>query len=192
MYGTSRYYGRVGFVMALLVLMVTVGVVSQSDPAQDKAAMVERGRYLTVAGGCGDCHSPKVMTDAGPVEDSTRLLSGHPASESVSPVPDGLLSPTGWMATCNSHLTAWAGPWGVTFAVNLTPHKTAGIGSWSADQFVAAMRSGKHRGFGRAILPPMPWYNYARLTDDDLEAVFAYLQTLKPVDNKVPDHMPPN
>ena len=54
------------------------------------------------------------------------------------------------------------------------------------------MRTGKHLGVGRAILPPMPWYNVARLSDEDLSALFAYLKALPPVKNAVPDPIPPN
>jgi hypothetical protein len=53
------------------------------------------------------------------------------------------------------------------------------------------MRTGKHLGTGRPILPPMPWYDIGKLTDDDLRAVFAYLRTLKPVQNPVPAPVPP-
>lgn len=53
------------------------------------------------------------------------------------------------------------------------------------------MRTGKHLGVGRALLPPMPWPNLAALSDRDLKALFAYLQTLKPISNQVPQPIPP-
>ena len=56
----------------------------------------------------------------------------------------------------NGHVTAWAGPWGVSYAANLTPDKRTGIGAWTADQFIKTMRTGKHLGVGRPVLPPMP------------------------------------
>lgn len=83
------------------------------------------------------------------------------------------------------------GPWGVTFASNLTPEPTTGLGEWSEELFIRTMRSGKHLGVGRQILPPMPWFNYAKLSDDDLKAIFAYLRTLKPIVNAVPAPLPP-
>lgn len=151
---------------------------------------VERGRYLVDVGGCHDCHTPKVMTAAGPVFDSTRLLSGHPADEALPAVPAGLIAPTQWGAVTNNSLTAWAGPWGVSFTANLTPDAT-GLAGWDADLFIRTLRTGRHRGVGRPILPPMPWFNYARMSDDDLRAVFAYLQSIRPVQNLVPAPIAP-
>jgi hypothetical protein len=101
-----------------------------------------------------------------------------------------VLGPTQWGATNTSDLTAWAGPWGVSFAANLTPDMT-GLGGWTAQQFIQTMRTGKHVGIGRDLLPPMPWLNLEVLTDADLKALFAYLQSLKPISNQVPQPIPP-
>ena len=151
---------------------------------------VQRGSHLAVIGGCHDCHTPKVFTEAGPQPDGARLLAGHPANAPVPAVPAGALTPDGWAALTNAHLTAWAGPWGVSFAANLTPHAT-GLGSWTEKDFIAAMRTGKHAGVGRPILPPMPWFNIAQMPDDDLGALFAYLRSLPAIDNPVPEPQPP-
>jgi hypothetical protein len=72
------------------------------------------------------------------------------------------------------------------YAANITSDPTTGIGSWKEEAFVKAMRTGKHAGVGRPILPPMPWVNLAGATDEDLRAMFAYLMTTKPVKNTVP------
>jgi mono/diheme cytochrome c family protein len=154
------------------------------------ASAVERGRYLVNFGGCHDCHSPKILTADGPVVDTTRILSGHPADAKVPAVPAGVLGADGWGALTTPDLTAWAGPWGVSFSANLTPHET-GLRNWNADQFIRAMRTGRQMGVGRAILPPMPWYDVGKLTDEDLRAVFAYLQSIPPVANPVPQPLPP-
>jgi hypothetical protein len=53
------------------------------------------------------------------------------------------------------------------------------------------MRTGKHMGVSRPILPPMPWQQLAAMSDDDLKAVYAYLRTIPPVVNHVPDPVPP-
>jgi cytochrome c len=87
-------------------------------------------------------------------------------------------------------MTAWTGPWGVSYTANLTPDPS-GLGAWNEDIFINTMRTGKHWGQGRPILPPMPWFNYAKMTDDDLKAVFAYLQSIPPVHNHVPQPVPP-
>jgi len=164
---------------------------TQAIPAVPAQTPVERGKYLTVVGGCNDCHTPKKFGPNGPEADMARELSGHPADDKLPPIPKGILGPKGWGAVTNNHLTAWVGPWGVSFAMNLTPDKVTGMGIWTPDMFVNAMRQGKHMGSGRPILPPMPWNWYRNLTDEDLQAIFAYLQTLPPVNNQVPDPIPP-
>ena len=161
------------------------GAQSQSGPSQ-----VQRGAYLVAYGGCNDCHTPKTFTPRGPVADSTRFLAGYPADAKLPPVTPGALGPDKWGALASGDLTAWAGPWGVSFSANLTPDET-GLGSWNEEAFIKTMRTGKHLGVGRDLLPPMPWNDIAALTDEDLKAMFAYLRTLKPVKNKVPLPIPP-
>jgi mono/diheme cytochrome c family protein len=168
---------------------------SQTDAfAEDKAKheeQIKRGEYLVQYGGCHDCHSPKVMTPQGPQPDPVRGLSGYPADSKLPELPEGILGPDKWGAVTTNDLTAWFGPWGVSYAANLTPDKQTGMGSWTAELFIKSMRTGKHFGEGRDILPPMPWFSIAALTDEDLTAVFAYLGTIKPIKNLVPVPVPP-
>lgn len=151
-------------------------------------AMIERGAYLARIGGCNDCHTPLVPGPNGPEPDVGRMLSGHPEGLSMPPPPALPAGP--WTALASSTGTAFAGPWGVSFAANLTPDQETGIGAWTEKTFVAAMRSGRHRGSERPILPPMPWRNVARLTDDDLRSLHRYLTSLPPVRNRVPAALP--
>jgi hypothetical protein len=162
---------------------------AQISPAQSP---VERGKYLVTIGGCNDCHTPKKLGPAGPEPDMTLTLSGNPSTEKLAPVPVGLIAPDKYLTVVNNHLGAWVGPWGVSFAMNLTPDKATGLGSWTEEMFVNALRTGKHQGTGRPILPPMPWNWYRNMTDDDLKAVFAYLQSLPPINNPIPDPLPPD
>jgi len=150
---------------------------------------VERGRYLVESIGCGDCHTPKKMGPQGPVEDHERLLSGHPENAVHPPAPR--LGDGPWIAVGTWDLTAWSGPWGVSYTKNLTPDENTGIGSWSEDTFVAALRTGRHMGVSRPILPPMPWTAYRNLSDDDLKAIYAYLRAIPPIHNRVPEPLPP-
>lgn len=160
------------------------GKLSQAD-------MIKRGEYLVTTSGCHDCHTPKKMTPEGVTMDMSLALSGHPAEQVLTMPAEGVLTPTAWMASCNAHLTAWAGPWGISYAANLTPDQVTGIGSWTPEAFAQAIRTGKHLGAGRQILPPMPWENYAKFTDEDLMAIFAYLHSIKPIQNQVPQPTPP-
>ena len=154
---------------------------------------IEHGKYLVTVAGCNDCHTPKKMMPAGPpVLDESRLLSGHISVDKIPSIPQGVIAPDKWGALTNNNLTAWAGPWGVSFAKNLTPDNATGLGSWTEDMFIKAMRTGKDMGQGRQILPPMPWQDFAQMTDQDLKDVFGYLRSLKPVSNAVPDPIPPS
>lgn len=180
----------------ILMLVLFVGVALQLSAADEKKAapdkaMVERGAYLVNFGGCNDCHTPKKFGPNGPTLDTDRLLSGHPADAKVPEVPDGVLGPGKWAALTNEHQTAWAGPWGISFTQNLTPDVETGLGSWTQEMFIEALRTGNHMGQGRLILPPMPWQGIGQLNDADLKAIFAYLQSVKPIHNAVPDPIPP-
>lgn len=151
----------------------------------------EWGEHLVIIGGCDDCHSPKMMTDHGPEVNPDLRLSGNPAG-SPDPVVDRAKFEQLGQFAAGGNMTAFVGPWGVSYAANLTPHET-GIGSWSREQFFTAIRKGKFHGMenGRDLLPPMPWFNFAKMTDEELNAVFAFLKTLKPIDNLVSSPKPP-
>lgn len=162
-------------------VIVAIGVLlvlSLSAYAQ-KADKIARGKYLVTVGGCHDCHSPKLKP--GSIEpDPARLLSGHPLS---TPVP-GEPAVMGTIVA-SGDLTAWHGPWGVSYTANLTPHPVTGIGKrYNEASFIKTLRTGK-KPEGEPLLPPMPWENYGKMTDSDLKALWAYLQTLKPIDNFV-------
>lgn len=172
---------------SLLIMCAQAG----KDAAMTPQQLVERGQYLVNLGGCNDCHSPKRFTEKGPEPDPSILLSGHPANAPIPDIPEGLPNPMGWMAMCNGHMTAWVGPWGISFASNLTPDPQTGIGDWDEEDFIKTIRTGQHLGMGRDILPPMPWQTLAKATDDDLRAIFAYLHSLPAVPNLVPGPIPP-
>jgi hypothetical protein len=124
-----------------------------------------------------------------PIACAARLLSGTPADAKLPPPPKLTEGP--WAVVTTWDLTAWSGPWGVSYAANLTPDAETGLGGWTEPIFVSAIRTGKHMGSGRPILPPMPWEVFAKLTDDDLKALFAYLRSVPPVKNRVPQPAPP-
>jgi hypothetical protein len=130
------------------------------------------------------------MTDKGPVMDYSRALSGHPANLPAPEVNRKEIEQKGLMVT--QTLTAWVGPWGVSYAANLTSDAT-GIGNWTEKQFVRAIREGKYKGLenSRNLLPPMPWDMYRNMTDEELSAIFAYLKSTKPIKNVVPAPKPP-
>lgn len=186
--------------LASSCLLVALLLAACSNPPKEqkietelfaKDSLIRRGQYLVTTIGCGDCHTPKKMTDKGPVPDMDRYLSGYDASQPLGEY-DTATAQSGRWALFNGQLTATAGPWGVSFAANLTPDET-GLGGWTLDNFRKALREGKYKGVdnSRPLLPPMPWQNFANLTDHDLEAIYNYLQSIKPVKNLVPQAIPP-
>lgn len=123
---------------------------------------IVRGRYLTTIMGCNDCHTPGTFYGA---PDTTRALSGSDLG--------------------------WVGPWGVVHARNLTPDSTTGIGTWTKEQIVTALRTGNTPS-GVQLAPIMPWMNYADILDqDDAMAIAAYLKSLPPVTHQNLDRIPP-
>src|SRR6266550_3938531 len=160
--------------LSLLLFLCALPTLAQSTTP---TAVTKRGEYLVTAGGCGDCHTPKT---ASMQPDTARLLSGAPSN---APAPSKPVKPGEVVSSGGS--TAFHGPWGISYAANLTPDPQTGIlKEYTEALFIRAMRTGKTPD-GGSILPPMPWPNYAKLTDDDLKAIWAYLQSIKPVKNKV-------
>lgn len=173
----------------LSVLLMCATVARAADP-KAPADMVARGKALVTHGMCHDCHTPKIFGPEGMKMDYSRAMSGHPADVPMPPMDKKALQPGYWILGAPD-LTAWVGPWGISYAANLTPDPQVGIGLWTEDVFIKAMRTGKHMGEGRPILPPMPWEFVGDMPDDDLKAIFAYLKSLPPVKNVVPQPVAP-
>lgn len=164
-----------------------------AEPAKPAADLSPaHGQYLVETHVCHDCHTPAKNGPNGPEPDMSRMLSGHPADLKITTAPS-LPANGPWLFAGIGTFTAWAGPWGISFTANLTPDKNTGLGIWTEDMFIKALRTGKHMGTAssRDILPPMPWQWFSKMTDDELKAIWAYLRTIPPVDNRVPDPIPP-
>jgi len=148
------------------------------------------GQHLVTIAGCNDCHTPKKMTPMGPADDSTLLLSGHPANLPAPDVDRKQMESKGLVVT--STFTSWVGPWGITYSANLTPDET-GIGNWTEEQFIFAIQNSISKGLpgSRPLLPPMSMMPVKHMTVDELKAVFAFLKTLKPISNVSVQPTPP-
>lgn len=176
-------------IVALVLTSAVIGSAVPQTPPQQANTRVARGAYLVRTMGCNDCHTPMKMGPRGPERDVSRALTGHPQDVTMPPPP--ALPPGPWVWVGGATGTVFAGPWGVSFAANLTPDKETGLGDWTEEQFIATMRTGKHQGKGRPVLPPMPVEILRELTEPDIKAVFAYLRTLTPVSNRVPQPVDP-
>lgn len=161
---------------------------SENDIPVAEESMIERGAYLVQVSGCHDCHSTKIMGPNGPQPDPEKILGGHIGGPTTEKVDAELLQK---FALFNHATTMAIGPWGASYAANLTSDES-GIGNWTEEQFINALRKGKFKGLegGRPLLPPMPWTNIGQMKDEDLKAIFAYLKSTKPVNNVVPRPTP--
>jgi len=170
-------------------LSMALGVPPSAAQAAD-TKQLERGRYLVTLAACNDCHTPLKMGANGPEPDMSRMLSGHPESLAMPPAPQLPAGP--WMTVVSATNTAWSGPWGTSYTANLTPDAETGLGRWTLRDFKETLRSGRHLGRGRPILPPMPVAMYRHLSDADMEAIYAYLRSVPAVKNRVPEPVAPS
>jgi mono/diheme cytochrome c family protein len=182
------------FVKTSIAALLVAGSYAVASHADDAAAgtaaeKLARGKYLVTVAGCNDCHTPWKAGPQGPEPDMSRMLSGHPESMALPPAPALPAGP--WVVSVAATNTAWSGPWGVSYTANLTPDRETGLGKWTLRNFVETIRTGRHMGRGRPILPPMPIPMYKNFTDADLEAIYSYLRTIPAVTNRVPEPLPP-
>ncbi len=187
----ERISHTIYFVILLGLIGISVDVISQDK--YNKTKEVELGKGLVDEYGCSTCHTPKIESTVGYIPDQKRLLSGHPSNDKDLPqIPKNFIGDSKWAGVYSQGLTAWAGPWGISFAANLTPDKKTGIGNWSKQNFISTIRLGIHTSsLARELAPAMPWRLISQLNDDELGAIYTYLMTLKPVNNKVPEHIDP-
>ena len=178
-------------ILFLLILSQINCSGTEENKQMTQQELIARGKYLVTTGGCDDCHTPKIYTANGPVTDTTRLLSGFQQGGTLPALDVKYVAPGNWVAT-ESNFSAWVGPWGISYASNLTPDNATGIGALSEEMFIKTLREGKYMGVGRPLLPPMPWPTIGQMTDQDLKAIYAYLKTINPINNKVPEPTPPD
>lgn len=132
-----------------------------ASPAAADEAQIARGRYLVTIAGCSDCHTPGALMGA---PDMKRYLGGSNVGFSIPGQ-------------------------GVFVGQNLTPDKDTGLGGWTNEQIVTAIRKGKLPDGGQ-LSGVMPYPALSHLTDEDVSAVVAFLRSLPPVHNKVVDYKP--
>lgn len=185
------------FILIALVAVVTASITFVSCNSNANAgntigevvisqdSLIKRGSYLVNAMGCDDCHSPKKFGPQGMEFDMEHRFAGHLADGKLGKPNTGVMK-DGYMLFAMD-LTSAVGPWGQSYAANISSDAT-GIGNWTEEQFFRAIREGKSKGLkeSRPLLPPMPWFVYKNLNDTDLKSIFAFLKSTKPVENRVP------
>ncbi len=156
-----------------------------SEVVISQDSLIKRGSYLVNAMGCDDCHSPKKFGPQGMDLDMEHRFGGHLAGSKLGKANTSVMK-DGYMLFALD-LTSAVGPWGQSYAANISSDAT-GIGNWTEEQFFRAIREGKSKGLkeSRPLLPPMPWFVYKNLNDTDIKSIFAFLKTTKPVENRVP------
>lgn len=173
------------FISLVMIACTNTAATSETAVTISQDSLIKRGSYLVNSIGCDDCHSPKKFGPNGPELDMDNRFAGHLASAPTGKVNLGVMK-DGWVLFAMD-LTSAVGPWGQSYSANISSDET-GIGNWSEEQFIRALREGKAKGMkeGRPLLPPMPWFVYKNMSDTDLKAIFAFLKTTKPVRNVVP------
>jgi hypothetical protein len=197
-----KNFSYIKFAFSFLSVALFIAACSENTPETSQTAttevatesheeIVKQGEYLVGIMGCNDCHSPKQVGERGPEIIPELMLSGYPSDRPIVKFDSKMIKDGFGMFYPD--LTAAAGPWGISFAANLTPDET-GIGNWTEEQFKKAMKEGKAKGLenGRMLLPPMPWTNFTQLRDEDAHAIFTYLKSIKPVSNIVPAPIGPD
>lgn len=163
----------------------TTAVASPTKMYGGFESQVKWGERLVFIGGCNDCHTPKKMGPNGPEDDMSLMLSGHPAQMPPTAFDAKEAAKKGLIMT--QTFTSWTGPWGITYAINITSDQT-GIGNWTEDRFVKAIRELKWMGLDdtRPLMPPMSMMPVTKMSVDELKAIFAYLKTTPPIKNTAP------
>jgi mono/diheme cytochrome c family protein len=138
----GMFQHRVPLIAACLPMTFAVAACNQPAPpaAAPAQTAVERGKMLVIGGACHDCHTPKKLGPKGPEPDMDRMLSGHPEGIKIAaPFKPAAGSP--WTIATTDDLTAWSGPWGVSFPANLTPDTLTGLrsGVWTEELFIKAL-----------------------------------------------------
>jgi mono/diheme cytochrome c family protein len=158
--------------IVLFLLLILAGIVAYikialpnvgpaPDISVDKSPeRVERGYYLANrVMSCMDCHSKRIVTEFSlPMDKSTTGQGGERFDQTM-------------------------GFPGVFYSANITPE---GIGSWTDGEIYRAISTGVRKN-GKPIFPVMPYHSYGYADPRDIEAVVAYLRSLKPIVNKVPE-----
>lgn len=151
----------------------TTTVIDAPDPVAgsyhpSKRDKVDRGAYLIGLLGCGSCHTNGAFDGAPEIEYS--LAGSDTGIAFTNPLGDKYP--------------------GIVYPANITPDMDTGIGQWSDSQIANAIRAGIGRHGSRRIAT-MPWQGYAQLTDDDVDALVAYLRSIKPIKKSVPGEVKP-
>jgi mono/diheme cytochrome c family protein len=174
------------FVCILLPLLLARPVLARDLP--NLSAEARRGERLVATGGCHHCHTPAKVDGDQLFPDTSRLLSGYPdrfEGQGASRLD------VGWLAVAVAARSAFTGPWGTSFAANLTADPETGLGQWTEQTFVHVMRTGRHLWSGQPFLPPMRREEFERYSDAELKEIWAYLKSVPPVRNQVPAARPP-
>lgn len=171
--------------LSIFIIFFTVSCGNNTNNPQYSKQQIQKGETLVMEGKCNFCHTPEVAPDD---DDNGKILYGHPAQDKIPDIPRVPAGSQQWMEFVdNLDSTVWIAGNKVVFSANITPDKETGIGNWSEDDFINTIRTGKHPGWKRELNKPMPWLDYAKLSNEQLINIFAYLMSQQPVKNKVPE-----
>ena len=185
------YIKNCSFLLTKLLIITIAAIFTVScdretvSPEKFSAEQVREGETLVLEGSCNFCHTPELTEDD---KYFGKILFGYPSDKKLPELPNVPFGSQQWMEfVSNLDSTVWIAGNMVVFSANITPDIETGIGSWSKDDFINTIRTGMHPGWKKKVNKPMPWLDYAKLSNDELTSIYSYLMTQQPVHNKVPE-----
>lgn len=149
------------------------------------AEQLRQGELLVMEGRCHFCHTPELNKND---KYYGQILFGYPSNKKLPDLPDAPKGSQQWTDfLSNLDSTVWIAGNKIVFSANITPDIETGIGNWSKEDFINTIRTGMHPGWKKKVNKPMPWLDYAKLSNDQLTSIYLYLKSQKPVYNKVPE-----
>ena len=167
-----------------VVTMISVSCdIKKNNPSNFSPEQIKEGEILVMEGRCNYCHTPEI-TDG--EANYGKILFGHPADKTIPELPGVPVGSQQWMEFISElDSTVWIAGDKIVFSANITPDKETGIGTWSKEDFINTIRTGIHPGWKKKLNKPMPWLDYARLSNEQLTSIYSYLMSQQPVVNKV-------
>lgn len=168
-----RFLSLIFIIGGVVVLWTSTS--SASTPSQFDDP-IKQGEYLTKIAGCEICHTPykseyNDLPNLAPEDIQVLSINEHDALDTDRLLAGGRVFDLG--------------PLGFVMSRNLTPDPETGLGEWTDEEIKTAIRTGVSRD-GRQLFPLMPYRVYNQMAEADLDAIVAYLRSLKPIENLIP------
>jgi mono/diheme cytochrome c family protein len=171
----KHFIAMTAFALSLLLLLTFTSTAGAANQTQDD--QIEHGKYIAAIAGCTSCHTPLKPEYQDPAKWTPEQIKTIAFNASAASDDDKFLAGGNVFDL---------GPLGILLTRNLTPDKETGLGAWTNEQIKIAIKTGISHD-GRVLFPVMPYHVYNSMADADLDAVVAYLRSVKAVKNPIPE-----